>query len=117
MSHGDNPRAFNRAEDDWLDRRPAVLALKRLLDSAALETPLVVGIYGGWGTGKTSVMRTLEQELAAPSRMMLWFEAWIYARQEQSLWRALLLRVIEALRSRIGRAGGERGEAYGSGRG
>ena len=77
-------------------------ALKRLLDSASLETPLVVGIYGGWGSGKTSVMRTLEGELNRADRVLLWFDAWVYARQEQSLWRALLLRVIEELRRRLG---------------
>ncbi len=102
MSHADHPRAFTRAEDDWLDRRPAVAALRRLLNGVELETPLVVGIYGGWGSGKTSVMRTLEAELERPDRVLLWFDAWIYARQEQSLWRALLLRVIGELRRRLG---------------
>ena len=78
------------------------MALKRLLAGVALETPLVVGIYGGWGSGKTSVMRTLAAELGRPDRVLLWFDAWVYARQEQSLWRALLLRVIEELRRRLG---------------
>jgi hypothetical protein len=105
MSHGDNPLAFTDAADDWLDRRPAVIALKGLLAQERLATPLVVGVYGGWGTGKTSVMRTLESELAGPERLILWFDAWVYARQEQSLWRALLLRVIEALRRSLGDLG------------
>jgi len=72
-----------------------------VLESPTLATPLVVGVYGGWGTGKTSVMRTLEAELKSPDRVMLWFDAWVYARQEEALWRALLLRVIEALRAKL----------------
>ncbi len=31
----------------------------------------------------------------------LWFDAWVYARQEITLWRALLLRVVVALRACI----------------
>ena len=100
MTHADIPLVFTEGGTDWLERGPAVQALRRLLDSPALATPLVIGIYGGWGTGKTSVMQTLEAELAAPERLMLWFDAWIYARQEHALWRALLLRVVEALRER-----------------
>ncbi len=63
----------------------------------------MLGIYGGWGTGKTSVMQTLREELESKSRdrLMVWFDAWIYARQEQALWRALLLRVVETLRTRF----------------
>ncbi len=32
---------------------------------------------------------------------MLWFDAWVYARQEEALWRALLLRVVDALRAKL----------------
>jgi hypothetical protein len=100
LTHSDIPLVFNDPGTDWLQRRPAVRALHRLLDSPALATPLVVGVYGSWGTGKTSVMQTLEVSLTAPKRLILWFDAWVYARQEEALWRALLLRVVEALRQR-----------------
>src|SRR5262249_54745917 len=33
--------------------------------------------------------------------LTLWFDSWKYSRQEQSLWRALLLEIIEALRSKL----------------
>jgi predicted KAP-like P-loop ATPase len=97
MTHADIPLVFTEAGTDWLERGPAVQALHRLLDSPALETPLVIGVYGSWGTGKTSVMQTLEAALTTPERLILWFDAWVYARQKQALWRALLLRVVEAL--------------------
>src|SRR5690349_19580538 len=100
MSHADAPRSFSDRAHDWLDRGRAVDALRALLDSPSLATPLVLGIYGGWGTGKTSVMQTLRDELRSPDRLIVWFDAWVYARQEQALWRALLLCVMEALRAR-----------------
>ncbi len=98
MSQADNPVLFQDPKQDWLDRRPTVDALARLLADPDVLTPLAVGVYGGWGTGKTSVMQTLKAELCGSGTLMLWFEAWVYARQEEALWRALLLRLIDLLR-------------------
>lgn len=115
MSCADTPLDFSSTDADWLDRGPAVDALQQLLDSDGLQTPLTVGVYGGWGTGKTSVMLTLKERLGeSPDRLMLWFDAWVYARQEEALWRALLLCVVEALRRRTLPPDGEKlqGEAY-----
>jgi hypothetical protein len=104
MSLSDAPFVFagENAKPDLLGRGPAVEALRRMLGGAALSTPLVVGIYGGWGTGKTSVMQTLRVRLeeTASDPLAIWFDAWIYARQETALWRALLLRIVAALRER-----------------
>jgi hypothetical protein len=91
-----------KAVPDTLGRSATVEALRRMLGSESLSTPLVIGIYGGWGTGKTSVMRSLQVRLeeAEPRPLTLWFDAWVYARQDTALWRALLLRVVVALRAR-----------------
>jgi hypothetical protein len=105
MSHSD--RAIERLEDDWLDRRRAVEALFDVLHDDTTTTPLVVGVYGGWGTGKTSVLNMLRCRLEATSAgvstraLALWFDAWRYARQEQSLWRALLLSVTASLKGAL----------------
>jgi hypothetical protein len=100
MANSDTWIDFGDSRSDWLGRLPAVNALQRMLDSPSLSTPMVLGVYGGWGTGKTSVMRTLESRLKRSDRMLVWFESWVYARQDEALWRALLLCVIEALRVR-----------------
>jgi hypothetical protein len=114
MSHSDN--ALKYISEDTLDRRGAVQALQSLLTNPARATPLVVGVYGGWGTGKTSVMQMLRRrvegltdfppapgilEQPLPHVLTLWFDSWKYARQEQSLWRALLLGIVEALRRKL----------------
>jgi len=70
----DIPIVFTEPAQDWLKRGPSVRALQRMLSSPSLGTPPGIGIYSGWGTGKTSVMRTLEAALAAPERLMLWFD-------------------------------------------
>lgn len=104
MVYSDHP--IDAASLDTLDRARVATALCELLHAPSTETPLVVGIFGDWGTGKTSLMRLLESQLLVKSEaeddglLTLWFDAWKYARQEQSLWRALLLKVIEDLGAR-----------------
>lgn len=115
MTHSDNP--IRLGNQDHLGRAAAVRALHRLLSDPTTDTPLVVGVYGGWGTGKTSVMQLLEQMLTSREQervqgvpagtrppvevLSLWFDSWKYARQELSLWRALLIAVVDALRRRL----------------
>ena len=104
MVYSDHP--IDAAGLDRLDRARVAGALCDLLHARSTETPLVVGVFGDWGTGKTSLMRLLEAKLLAKGKaegdelLTLWFDAWKYARQEQSLWRALLLKVITDLGSR-----------------
>ncbi|MFZ0548350.1 MAG: P-loop NTPase fold protein, partial [Candidatus Promineifilaceae bacterium] len=61
--------------------------------------PLTVGVFGTWGSGKTSLMRMLRDEVESDKKYAfrtVWFTAWKYDQQD-ALWRALLLRVIDAL--------------------
>jgi predicted KAP-like P-loop ATPase len=94
MSYADNP--ISTLEQEWLSRESSVDTLVDVLSAQSLETPLVVGIHGAWGSGKTSVMNLLKAGLPK-DHLSLWFDAWKYARQDIALWRALLLAVVEAL--------------------
>ena len=67
------------------------------------DTPITIGIFGPWGSGKTSLMRLISEQLRDQRTVghrwahVIWFNAWQYARDEGTLWRALLLRVLEGL--------------------
>ncbi len=77
--------------DDYLN------ALNNILETAA--TPLTVGVFGPWGSGKTSLLRMLEKNIrdkGLASCRAVWFTAWKYDRSE-ALWRAFILRVIDGL--------------------
>ena len=56
------------------------------------STPLVIGIYGPWGSGKTTLMKTIESRLREYKRdetfrvcKPVWFQAWKYAEEEAIL--------------------------------
>ncbi len=83
--------------------QPALLDILRYA-----ETPLTLGLFGTWGSGKTSLLRMLKQAIDGEKlayRRTIWFTAWKYERQE-ALWRAFLLRVVDGLYPRY--ADGER---------
>ena len=76
------------------DFRPA---LKEIILEA--NTPLTIGVFGAWGTGKTSLLRMLQKDVDEKGLTRLrtvWFTAWKY-HQQDALWRAFLLRVLDAL--------------------
>jgi formylglycine-generating enzyme required for sulfatase activity/energy-coupling factor transporter ATP-binding protein EcfA2 len=67
------------------------------------DTPITIGVFGPWGSGKTSLMRLIAGQLLHRRTTghrwarVVWFNAWQYERDQGALWRALLLRVLEGL--------------------
>ena len=68
--------------------------LAGLIANKKNETPLVIGIYGEWGTGKTTLMRAVQSALksdAFDDRKLfrqcktVWFQAWKYSREDEIL--------------------------------
>ncbi|MFV9506086.1 MAG: KAP family P-loop NTPase fold protein [Oscillochloridaceae bacterium umkhey_bin13] len=99
--YGDLP-----ATQDELGFTPAAQALATIITGADIaDTPLTLGIYGPWGSGKTSLMQMIyqpwaESEQPHPTVLPVWFDAWRFA-QSDALWRALLITVIEAIRKSV----------------
>ncbi len=98
QSYSDHP-----AEIDELGFTPSVEALLDIIHTSELQdTPLTIGIYGPWGSGKTSLMRMilagLQPNDPAAGYAPVWFEAWRYGRSD-ALWRALLVSVVEQIRA------------------
>ncbi len=63
--NSDEPEAVVRLDEDWksdpLLIRPDVEAFAALLASKSLEPPLSIGLFGPWGSGKTTFMRRLQR--------------------------------------------------------
>lgn len=60
------------------------------------ETPSTIGVFGAWGSGKTSLMLMIEKKLKKKKIKTIWFNAWKYDK-EDALWRALILRILKGL--------------------
>jgi formylglycine-generating enzyme required for sulfatase activity/energy-coupling factor transporter ATP-binding protein EcfA2 len=69
------------------------------------DTPVTIGIFGPWGSGKTSLMRltagNLQDQRTRQHRHahVVWFNAWQYDSDSGAIWRTLLLQVLEKLRT------------------
>jgi hypothetical protein len=61
--NSDEPEAVVRADEAWVNDplaiRPDVEAFGALLASRDLEPPLSIGLFGPWGSGKTTFLRRL----------------------------------------------------------
>lgn len=71
--------------------------LSELIESPNNQPPLTIGVFGSWGTGKTSLMHLLKNSLAQ-NNYTIWFDAWKFS-QADALWRAFLLEIVSALES------------------
>ncbi|MCB9077914.1 MAG: SUMF1/EgtB/PvdO family nonheme iron enzyme [Anaerolineaceae bacterium] len=90
------------AAEDRLNFDPYAKTLAEIIADPGTHTPLTIGIFGGWGQGKTSLMRMIERRLATTVQTELpvqsvWFNAWLYS-QQPALWRALISRVLKGVR-------------------
>jgi len=104
------------ASEDLLGFEPYAQTLFDIIRDPETQTPLTIGIFGSWGSGKTSLMTMIKERLDALHRrerrqtrqgelvrphLTVWFNAWLYSRDE-ALWRSLILRVLAELRREVG---------------
>jgi hypothetical protein len=87
----DNPQ-----DEDLLGYMPYVNAMAGVLSGQDLQTPFTVGIYGRWGTGKSTFMHLLRKQLEAESLECFTFHPWQFD-QKDDVWKALILTVLQYL--------------------
>jgi formylglycine-generating enzyme required for sulfatase activity len=105
------------AVEDFLGFAPYAQTLFDIVRDENTQTPLTIGIFGSWGSGKTSLMTMIKGRLddlrrrerrqarqgeIVRSHLPVWFNAWLYS-SEESLGQALILRVVAELRREVGR--------------
>jgi len=97
-------------EQDGLSNRPHEKAAKAITAGlVGTEAPLTVGVFGAWGSGKTSLMKMIQrlldercQQNEIPEILPVFFEAWRYEHEPVPL--IPLLKTIECtLRGKYGK--------------
>lgn len=73
--------------EDYLDFKRYLDPLVAVITNPHTETPFTVGIFGTWGSGKTSLLRLFDSRLQRDYKdrfLSVWFNPWIH-RAEPSL--------------------------------
>ncbi|WP_291298213.1 P-loop NTPase fold protein [Elioraea sp.] len=112
-----------RVQDDALGRRGDAKRLAELACLADNAPPLAIGLFGDWGSGKSTFMAMMQGEVArigaawkddpaspfATRVAQIRFNAWSFA--DANLWASLAVEIFEGLRDELARIEGTGDEA------
>jgi ribosomal protein L7/L12 len=71
VARNDEPSIVDELGRDKYAKAFAKLAL-------SCETPMVIGIFAGWGVGKTTLMHLIREELDRDRTAIIWFDSWLH---------------------------------------
>jgi KAP family P-loop domain len=86
----------NPTIEDGLGFESTAQSIAEMIKSAS-RRPLTIGVFGGWGTGKTSLMQMIEARLQDEGIKTVWFNAWKYSGKEV-IWNALIQTILLAMK-------------------
>lgn len=83
----------SESDQDFLNFTEVAEQIATLATSPAL-LPVSIGVFGTWGTGKSTVLRLVEKKLAdaKPEPIIIKFDAWLYQGYDDS--KAALMEVV-----------------------
>ncbi|KUN89327.1 KAP family P-loop NTPase fold protein [Streptomyces griseoruber] len=94
----DNP--ISDFGDDAFRFEPYVDVLHGAVEQA-MPLPLTVGVFGSWGTGKSSFLRLWQRRLEDRKVRTIWFNPWKYDRKVE-VWAALLHTILAEMEGEEG---------------
>jgi hypothetical protein len=83
--------------DDLLGFNRYVEPLVNILSNPNTETPFTVGIYGTWGSGKSSLLDLIERALDSDAFVCVRFNPWVYRGEPN-----MLIPLLHTLRDTLG---------------
>lgn len=76
--------ADNETTEDFLNYEVHCDLIKEYITNPNL-LPLTIGIFGDWGSGKSSIMKILEQKLVNDSKILtIYFNSWLFESYEDA---------------------------------
>ena len=92
----DNERVLN-SSNDLLKTGVYAENLVKVIENTPKNKVFTIGVFGGWGTGKSSIIRTAQETIEAKHNKVrfITYDAWKYA--NDSFRRMFLLKVQQEL--------------------
>ena len=84
-------------DNDRLGRKELVHQLVAAVGGAPSPAAFVIGIFGGWGTGKSTLMYMAKKEAETAGHKTLWLNAWMYD-DKAAIWKAFVNGMIKLMR-------------------
>ncbi|MEI6644686.1 MAG: P-loop NTPase fold protein [bacterium] len=88
--------AVSQRKEDKLNRWAFASEIYGIATTGPKEWPVRIGIYGEWGTGKTSVLNMIATLAESHGHIVVRFNPWEYS-ERKSLWHAFVQAVIEKI--------------------
>jgi hypothetical protein len=92
--HGVSDDPIGLKDEDALGLRPIARSMARFLRNTETRPTVAIAVTGPWGSGKTSLMNLVREELGARDVRTVWFNAWHNQKEDN-----LLAALLEAVRS------------------
>jgi hypothetical protein len=88
--------------EDRFNRWPFAKRVADTIATRAEHSSLIVGIYGPWGDGKTSVLRLMQHELSSHQNVaVVWFNPWHFESQDELI-RGFFTTLADTLKRKLG---------------
>ncbi|CUS96611.1 KAP family P-loop NTPase fold protein [Candidatus Chrysopegis kryptomonas] len=75
---------INLSENDILGTSVYVETIKQIIENPETPTPLTIALFGSWGSGKSSIIKTLEEIYKKETKNIKFFvyDAWKYSKDD-----------------------------------
>jgi hypothetical protein len=78
-------RPVENSEEDILGRSPFAKSIADQIMHTPDRGSLRIGVYGGWGEGKTSILRLIANDLEKNDHVCIWITPWVFSNREEIL--------------------------------
>lgn len=89
-------------KDDHLNRWPLARQIYNVATNGPADWSARIGVYGEWGTGKTSVLKFVSAMAEADGHIVVWFDPWEFSNKTE-MWRSYVSTVYKAVEAKLGR--------------
>jgi predicted KAP-like P-loop ATPase len=92
---------MEKLEHDYLNRWPFAREIFGIVTTGPKDWSVRIGIYGQWGSGKTSVLTFIDRMAAASDQIVVHFNPWQFASTDE-LWRSFVTVIFREIEKVLG---------------